>query len=90
MLSRLGAWPWRGRGQGDIIRPELTEVSYNTWIAPINFIKLEGNMIYLDVISPFIKNIIETRYVNLIKAAMFNVTLQKYDVKIQAGDLHKA
>lgn len=69
-----------------LIKAELTEVSYNTWIDPIAPIKLEKDTIYLETSSLFPRDIVNRRYSGLIKTAISSVTSQNYDVKIDAAN----
>ena len=70
-----------------MIKSELTEISYNTWINPIIPVKLEQGVIFLETNSTFSKDIISSRYLDLIKTAIFNVTSRNYDIKIKINDL---
>lgn len=72
-----------------VIKNELTEVSYKTWIDPIIPVKLEGNTIFLETSSLFSKEIIDARYLKLIKTAIYYVTSQNYNVKIGVIELIK-
>ena len=51
----------------DIIKVELTEVSFNTWLKSITPLMIKDNTILLHVPDDFTKGIIETRYATLIK-----------------------
>lgn len=69
-----------------VIKDELTEVSYNTWIKPINPIKLEKNTIFLEASCSFTQNVLHGRYLDLIKSAIAAVTLQEFDIKIEVAE----
>ena len=58
----------------DIIKVELTEVSYNTWLKTIIPISISDNNIVLAAPNDFTKGILEGRYLNLIKNAIKEVT----------------
>ncbi len=62
----------------NLIKTELTEVSYNTWLKPIEPISIHGNTIVLGVINDFSKGILEARYSNLIMNAIKQITSQEY------------
>lgn len=65
----------------DIIKVELTEVSYNTWLKTITPLNLTDNSIVLAAPNDFTKGILEGRYLNLIKNAIKEVTKKEYSIK---------
>ncbi|EJP6473966.1 chromosomal replication initiator protein DnaA [Clostridium sp. FAM 1755] len=64
----------------NIIKGELTEVSFNTWIKSINPISLENNSLKLAVPNDFTKGILESRYKDLIVNALKLLTSKKYNI----------
>ena len=48
----------------DLLKTELTEISFNTWIKTIEPIYMRSNSIYLGVTADFNKGILENRYLN--------------------------
>ena len=58
----------------DIIKCELTEVSFNKWVEPIVEIETRQNVIYLQVPNDFSKSILEARYMDLIRNAICRLT----------------
>ena len=65
----------------DIIKVELTEVSYNTWLKTIIPINISDNTIILGAPNDFTKGILEGRYLNLIKNAIIEVTKKEYSIE---------
>ena len=65
----------------NLMKSELTEVSFNTWLKPLEPIVLKGNTIYLAVLNDFSKNILEVRYANLIINALKQITSQEYHLE---------
>ncbi|MBM7615592.1 chromosomal replication initiator protein DnaA [Alkaliphilus hydrothermalis] len=65
----------------NLIKTELTEVSFNTWIKTIEPISMEGNQIILGVPNDFTKGILTTRYVTLISNAIKQITSKKYEIQ---------
>ncbi|WP_026476756.1 chromosomal replication initiator protein DnaA [Alkaliphilus transvaalensis] len=65
----------------NLIKTELTEVSFNTWIKAIEPISMEGNQIILGVPNDFTKGILNTRYVTLISNAIKQITSKKYEIE---------
>ena len=51
----------------DLLKEELTEISFNTWIKTIEPISIQGNVLKLEVPAEFNKGILESRYSTLVK-----------------------
>ena len=64
-----------------LIKVELTEVSFNTWLKTIKPVTIAENIIILAAPNEFTKNILEGRYLNLIKNGIKQVTNTDYDIK---------
>lgn len=65
-----------------VLKIQMNDVSYNTWIEPISVIKLDGVAIKLLVPSEFHKGIVKERYLNGIKSAILNITGIEYNIEI--------
>lgn len=65
----------------NIIKGELTEVSFNTWLKCIEPIFMDSENIILGVPNDFTKGILETRYQNLIANGLKLVTSRKYNLE---------
>ncbi len=65
----------------DVIKVELTEVSFNTWLKAIQPVSTRDNLVLFSVPDDFTKGILEARYVTLIKNALKQVTSEYYDIK---------
>ncbi|WP_130805448.1 chromosomal replication initiator protein DnaA [Senegalia massiliensis] len=74
-----------------IIKAELTEVSFNTWLKSINPVSIDNNDIILAVPNEFTKSILEGRYLTLIKNSINQVSNSNYDIRfvIPGEDLDK-
>ncbi|KGK86780.1 chromosomal replication initiator protein DnaA [Clostridium sp. HMP27] len=64
-----------------IIKGELTEVSFNTWIKSIVPLKIEADCFYLCVPNDFTKGILSSRYKDLIINALKLITSKRYNVE---------
>jgi len=64
-----------------IIKGELTEVSFNTWVKTLEPGKIVNNNFYLIVQTDFYKDILMNRYAALIQNAIKEVTTIAYDIK---------
>ena len=65
----------------ELLKNELTEISYNTWIKTIDPISINLNTINLAVPAEFNKGILESRYKELIKNAIKQATFKEYEVE---------
>ncbi|HOM02275.1 MAG TPA: chromosomal replication initiator protein DnaA [Acetivibrio sp.] len=63
-----------------LLKNELTEISFNTWIKTIDPLSLTANTINLAVPADFNKGILESRYQTLIKNAIKQVTFKEYEI----------
>lgn len=64
----------------NIIKGEMTEVSFNTWIKSCEPIAITDSTIRLSVPNDFTKDILEKRYKPLIIQAIKLVSSKKYDI----------
>lgn len=65
----------------NIIKSELTEVSFNTWLKCTEPLLIDGDTIILSVPNDFTKGILEARYQNLISNAIKLVTSKSYSLE---------
>lgn len=65
----------------ELIKDELTEVSYNTWVKTLEPVKIINDNFYLIVQTDFYKDILINRYSSLIKNAIKQVTSIEYNIK---------
>ncbi|NEZ47854.1 chromosomal replication initiator protein DnaA [Clostridium niameyense] len=64
----------------NIIKGELTEVSFNTWIKSITPISIENNILKLGVPNDFTRGILDSRYKDLIVNALKLITSKKFNI----------
>lgn len=64
----------------DLLKTELTEISYNTWIRTIEPLSVNSTTIELGVPTDFNKGILESRYISLISNTIRQVTSRDYSV----------
>ncbi|MDD3223101.1 MAG: chromosomal replication initiator protein DnaA [Clostridium sp.] len=64
----------------NIIKGELTEVSFKTWLKSISPLSIDKDYIKLGVPNQFTKEILESRYKDLISNALQIVTTKHYTV----------
>ncbi|EOC99433.1 chromosomal replication initiator protein DnaA [Caldisalinibacter kiritimatiensis] len=65
----------------NLIKTELTEVSFNTWLKTIDPISIDDAQIILGAPNEFTKGILEARYLTLIKNAIKQVTNKSFSIK---------
>lgn len=71
----------------EIIKEEMTEVSFNTWIKTLEPGKIINNQFYLIVQTEFYKDILKSRYASLIQNSIMQVTNIEYQIQfIIPGD----
>jgi chromosomal replication initiator protein len=61
------------------LKKQVTEVAYNVWLSPLEFVKFENDTVYLSI-SEFKKNIIADKFMNALTGAFesilgFNVNI---------------
>ena len=65
----------------DILKGEMTEVSFNTWIKSCEPISMNDSTIRLSVPNDFTKDILEKRYKPLIIQGIKLISSKKYDIE---------
>lgn len=65
----------------NIVKNELTEVSFNTWIKSISPIEIGSDILKLGVPNDFTRGILDSRYKDLIVNALKLITSKKYAVQ---------
>lgn len=71
-----------------LLFPEMTEVSYNTWLVPIIPIRADerNNKLFLNPCSDMNYNILTSRYLNLIANAVEVAFGKKYEVILELNE----
>ncbi len=64
----------------ELLKGEMTEISFNTWILTIEPMAIDSNTITLGVPADFQKGILESRYSYLIKNALRQLTHKDYNI----------
>jgi len=70
----------------DLLKEELTGISFKTWIEPLEPLSLQNNSITLKANSIFQKDIIESRYLDLIKNTFSFVTKRDYNIIVSFSE----
>ncbi len=66
----------------EVLKFEVTDVAYNTWIKTITPVSMHDHSIVLGVPIDFNKNIIDSRYLPLIKNTVHSLTSRDYDISV--------
>jgi chromosomal replication initiator protein len=69
----------------ELLKDEMTEISFNTWIKNLEPSFMNSSTIILTVNDSFNKGIIETRHAPLIKNAIAQVTKKDYELKFSVS-----
>lgn len=64
----------------NLIKDELTPMSFTTWIETIQPISISDDKLFLSTQDEFTKGILENRYAILIKNAVKHITNKSYDI----------
>lgn len=65
----------------NVMKAEMTEVSFNTWLKCLEPLSLEDNRLVLGVPNEFTRGILEARYKNLISNSLKSVTSKDIDIE---------
>lgn len=57
----------------EIIKDNISEVSFNTWFAPIEPLQYENNVFVLQVPSQFFVEYIEEKYIDLLRMTLYRI-----------------
>lgn len=77
-MQLSGLWP----RVLELLRNELSEIGYNTWIKTIEPLSLSTSILELGVPTDFNKGILESRYMTLIKNAVRQISSREYNLVI--------
>jgi chromosomal replication initiator protein len=64
----------------ELLKDEVTEISYNTWIKTIKPISMNSNLIELGVPADFNRGILESRYSTLIQQAIKKASNREFEI----------
>lgn len=65
----------------NLLKGEVSELGFNTWLKPIKPLEIRENTVSFEVQIEFTKNMIEKRYLSLIKNAFLSVTGREFDIE---------
>ena len=74
----------------EILKNEISTVSFETWILPIIPCGINGNQFILQVENAFFKDMVEKRSLPLIRTAIKHATKREYDVLIVTEEERRA
>ena len=66
----------------EVIKPEMVGISYDTWIAPLVPVSMDEQTVYLKARSPFYKNTVEAKYLDILKKGFKYITNKDYVIRI--------
>ena len=65
----------------NLLKGEMTEISLNTWVKPIKPLEIRDNTIFFEVQLEFTRNMLESRYCDLIKNAFLSACGKEFDIE---------
>lgn len=68
-----------------IMKNELSEISYQTWLSNIELTTMESGSVVLTTAYQFNKAILESRYLDLINKAFYTITSKQYNIEIKTA-----
>ncbi len=74
----------------ELLRPEVTDITYKTWILPLEIASIENNLIVIRTSSIVHKDMIEGRYIDLIKNTFSFLTNIDYNIKVVSKEEQKS
>ena len=74
----------------EILKNEMAEVSYNTWVRSLKLINIVDNNIYLEAVSQVQQNFIQTRYFDLVENTFNYLTNKSNQIFISCADEKKS
>ena len=66
----------------EVLKPELTQISYETWIVPLDIRSIDGNHIVFTTISEYQKDFIENKYKSLIFNTLRFITNKEWTFSV--------
>lgn len=66
----------------ELVQPEMTSISYDTWVKSLIPIGMDDSVFTVKATSVFQKNIIDTRYGELLKASIRHITNKDLELKV--------
>ena len=64
------------------LRPELTQISFDTWINPLNIRSIDGNHIVFTTVSEFQRDFVENKYKPLLLNTLKFITNRDWDYSV--------
>ena len=66
----------------ELLKPEVTKISYDTWIMPLEIRSIDGNHIVFTANSEFQKDFIENKYKSLIFNTLRYITNKEWTFSV--------
>ena len=64
------------------LRPELTQISFDTWINPLDIRSIDGNHIVFTAVSEFQKDFVENKYKSLLLNTLKFITNRDWEYSV--------
>lgn len=68
----------------ELLKEEVTQIAYETWFSPMTITEMTNNKIVLKASSPYAKEMLETRYADLVLNTFKFITNKDWTVSVFA------
>jgi chromosomal replication initiator protein len=68
------------------LRDHLGQAGYETWIAPLNFIGIKGNIAAIEAPNKFFRDWVHERYLDVIRQSLTVEAGKDFDIELMASD----
>ena len=69
----------------DVVKSEVTPIAFSTWFSPIVPLEAQQDRVILSVDNELSKDMLEKRFIEIVKSALYTVTKNIYEVEIVVG-----
>jgi len=69
----------------DVFKNEVTPIAFSTWFSPIVPLEAQKDKVILSVDNELSKDMLEKRFIEIVKSALYTVTKNIYEVEIVVG-----
>lgn len=70
----------------ELLKPEMSNISFNTYIAPLKIISMDNSHILFECSDHYRKDPVETKFSGLILSAIHYITNKEYSFSVTAKD----
>ena len=64
-----------------LLEAEIALPSFTTWIKPLQPVAMDGNKLYFQVSSSFVRDFLQNRYINILSNALRQVAGHNWEIE---------